>query len=74
MNSLEILIADEPTSDLDIETTKEIMSLFSRINEDSGTTVLLITHELDTLEFGKKVFTMANGRIKEGTHMGKNAG
>jgi putative ABC transport system ATP-binding protein len=64
MNEPDILIADEPTSDLDIETTREIMELFARINR-GGTTMLLVTHELDTLEFGNRVLTMASGRLTE---------
>ncbi len=66
MNEPDILIADEPTSNLDIETTREIMELFARINRD-GTTVLLVTHEPDTLEFGNRVLTMASGRLTERT-------
>ncbi len=64
MNSPDILIADEPTADLDIETTREIMGLFSRINKN-GTTILVVTHELDTLEFGNRVVTMSSGKLAE---------
>ena len=49
MTEPKILIADEPTSDLDIEATKEVMDLLKKINE-KGTTVLVVTHELDTLK------------------------
>lgn len=69
MNEPDILIADEPTSDLDIETTREIMELFARINQN-GTTILIVTHELDTLEFGNRVLTMASGQLTEGSHLG----
>lgn len=65
MNEPDILIADEPTSDLDIGTTQDIMELFSRINKN-GTTILIVTHELDTLEFGNRVLTMAAGRLTNG--------
>lgn len=65
MNEPKILIADEPTSDLDIENTKEVMELLSKINE-KGTTLLVVTHELDTLKYGKKVFTMSEGILMEG--------
>lgn len=66
MNDPDILIADEPTSDLDIETSKEIMELFSRINRN-GATILIVTHELDALEFGNRVLAMASGRVTENT-------
>ncbi len=65
MNSPDILIADEPTADLDTETTREIMELFSRINK-TGTTVLIVTHEPDTLTFCNRVLTMASGKLTEG--------
>ncbi|HOJ01931.1 MAG TPA: ABC transporter ATP-binding protein [Anaerolineaceae bacterium] len=71
MNEPDILIADEPTSDLDIETAKEIMKLFARINK-SGTTILIVTHELDTLEFGNRVLSMASGRLTEGIQLTYN--
>ncbi len=62
MNEPDILIADEPTADLDIDTTKEIMELFAGINK-SGTTVLLVTHELDTLTFANRALTMSAGKL-----------
>lgn len=65
MNEPDVLIADEPTSDLDVETTREIMELFTRINK-RGTTILVVTHELDTLDFGNRVLTMTAGRLTEG--------
>lgn len=63
MNEPDIVIADEPTSDLDVETTRGIMELFARINRN-GTTVLIVTHELDTLEFGSRVLRMASGHLE----------
>lgn len=68
MNEPKILIADEPTSDLDIENTKEVMELLSKINE-RGTTLLVVTHELDTLKYGKKIFTMSEGILTEGRNI-----
>ena len=65
MTEPKILIADEPTSDLDIEATKEVMELLKKINE-KGTTVLVVTHELDTLKYGKKVYTMSEGILEDG--------
>ncbi|MDR0583518.1 MAG: ABC transporter ATP-binding protein [Treponema sp.] len=62
INRPRILIADEPTGDLDAETTAEIMRLFSRIAEE-GTAVLIVTHELDTLEYGNKTYLMDAGNL-----------
>jgi putative ABC transport system ATP-binding protein len=62
INEPRILIADEPTGDLDVETTAEIMGLFSRIARE-GTAVLIVTHELDTLNYGNKTYSMAAGNL-----------
>ena len=68
MTDPKILIADEPTSDLDIEATKEVMDLLKKINE-KGTSILIVTHELDTLKYGKKVYTMSEGVLTEGRNL-----
>ena len=68
MTEPRILIADEPTSDLDIEATKEVMNLLKKINE-KGTSILIVTHELETLKYGKKVYTMSEGVLTEGKNL-----
>ena len=60
----ELLLADEPTSDLDPERTAEVMQLFQQINKN-GTTLLVVTHELDTLSYGDRVLELAGGKFKE---------
>ncbi len=65
MNDPQILLADEPTGDLDVENTREVMETFAKINE-TGTTVVIISHELDTLSYGKSIYTMIEGKIYEG--------
>lgn len=62
INSPSIIIADEPTSDLDKETTCEIMRLFQRIAQN-GTIVLMVTHELDTTAYGNQVYKMDAGKL-----------
>ncbi|MDR2142933.1 MAG: ABC transporter ATP-binding protein [Treponema sp.] len=62
INEPRLLIADEPTSDLDRETTAEVMRLFSRIAGE-GTAVLIVTHELDTLDYGNKTYSMDAGNL-----------
>ena len=62
INEPRLLIADEPTGDLDAETTAEIMGLFSRIAGE-GTAVLIVTHELDTLDYGNKTYSMNAGNL-----------
>ncbi len=68
MNEPKILIADEPTADLDIQTTKKVMEIFSKINE-KGTALILVTHELDTLTYGEKIYTMDGGKLTEGNNL-----
>ncbi|MDR0707330.1 MAG: ABC transporter ATP-binding protein [Treponema sp.] len=62
VNNPRLLIADEPTGDLDAETTAEIMTLLSRIAGE-GTAVLIVTHELDTLSYGNKTYVMDAGNL-----------
>lgn len=68
INDPDILIADEPTSDLDIESTKDVMNMLSKLNDD-GMTIIVVTHELDTLKYGKKVYTMDDGKLLFGKHI-----
>jgi putative ABC transport system ATP-binding protein len=62
VNNPLLLIADEPTSDLDAETTAEIMKLLNAIARE-GTAVLIVTHELDTLSYGNKTYVMDCGAL-----------
>ncbi|MDR2419565.1 MAG: ABC transporter ATP-binding protein [Treponema sp.] len=62
MNNPSLLIADEPTSDLDAATTAEIMRLLNAIVQKE-TAVLIVTHELDTLNYGNKTYTMDAGNL-----------
>jgi putative ABC transport system ATP-binding protein len=62
INRPRLLIADEPTADLDAETTADIMGLFSLIAGE-GTAVLMVTHELDTLRYGNKIYSMSAGNL-----------
>ena len=68
INSPKIIIADEPTSDLDISSAREVMQIFSRINSE-GTAILMVSHDLDNLKFGKRVFTMSEGILSEGNNL-----
>ena len=62
INQPGLILADEPTGDLDKENTEGIMSLFREI-ADQGTTVIVVTHELDTLQYGDLTYTMEQGRL-----------
>jgi len=58
-----ILLADEPTGNLDTRTSIEIMGIFQRLNRDRGITVLVITHERDIAEYGDRIIMCRDGVI-----------
>jgi len=58
-----ILLADEPTGNLDTRTSIEVMGIFQRLNRERGITVLLITHEHDIAEYGTRIITCRDGHI-----------
>ena len=60
VNSPEILIADEPTGDLDDDTTKLVLKLFRKL-ADEGMSVLMVTHERDALLYADRIFRMEKG-------------
>ncbi len=64
MNNPALLLADEPTGDLDSETESEIMSLFSNLWQ-SGTTIIMVTHNQQLANYANRIFKMDNGLIIE---------
>jgi putative ABC transport system ATP-binding protein len=58
-----ILLADEPTGNLDTRTSVEVMGIFQRLNLERGITVLLITHEPDIAEYATRVISFRDGQI-----------
>ncbi|MCC5835290.1 MAG: ABC transporter ATP-binding protein [Opitutales bacterium] len=62
VNEPQILLADEPTGNLDTRTSLEIMTLFQELN-DSGLTILIVTHEPDICDFTRRILTVKDGRI-----------
>ncbi|WP_311442955.1 ABC transporter ATP-binding protein [Ezakiella coagulans] len=71
MNEPKILLADEPTSDLDSATSSEIMEMLKKIN-DNGTTIIIVTHDDDLLKYGSRLLEMSDGKLKEVTHNADN--
>jgi putative ABC transport system ATP-binding protein/lipoprotein-releasing system ATP-binding protein len=63
LNSPDIILADEPTGDLDEDTEAEIMRLFKEINREQGVTIILITHNLELAGKAKRKMRMSKGRI-----------
>jgi len=60
----QVLLADEPTGNLDSRTSHEIMDLITSLNRDRGITVLMVTHEADVAAFARRVVKFHDGRIE----------
>jgi putative ABC transport system ATP-binding protein len=64
VNDPELILADEPTGNLDSRTSVEIMEILQRLNRERQITVLLITHEADIAGYASRVITVRDGRVK----------
>jgi len=63
VNDAPMILADEPTGNLDTKTSVEIMELLVRLNQDSKTTIILVTHEQDIAAFSKRRIRFLDGHI-----------
>ena len=63
INNPSILLAEEPTGNLDTRTSIEVMDIFQRLNRERGITVLLITHEHDIAEYGTRMVQFRDGQV-----------
>jgi putative ABC transport system ATP-binding protein len=68
VNRPSILLADEPTGNLDSRTSVEIMEIFQNLN-DKGLTIVLVTHEQDISQFARRVLVFRDGRIRSDTQV-----
>src|SRR6187549_4059521 len=64
INRPSILLADEPTGNLDTRTSIEVMDIFQKLNLEHGITVVLITHEMDIAEHGTRLVRFRDGKIQ----------
>jgi putative ABC transport system ATP-binding protein len=64
INNPSIILADEPTGNLDTRTSIEVMGIFQRLNKEREITIILITHEMDIAEYGTRLVRFRDGRIQ----------
>jgi len=63
LNNPSILLADEPTGNLDSRTSIEVMDIFQRLKDERGITIVLITHEQQVAEYGSRIIRFKDGQI-----------
>ena len=63
INNPAILLADEPTGNLDLKNTEEIMNLFTRLNKEMGISIIMVTHEPDVAEYSDRKVLFKDGQI-----------
>jgi putative ABC transport system ATP-binding protein len=64
VNDPKLLLADEPTGNLDTRTSIEVMGIFQRLNEERGITVVLVTHEHDIAEYATRIIAFRDGVVR----------
>src|SRR5207253_2446241 len=60
-----LILADEPTGNLDSRTSVEVMEIFQRLNRERGITLVLVTHEHDIAQYAKRVVVFKDGKIQK---------
>src|SRR4051794_9724585 len=66
INNPPLLFADEPTGNLDSKTSKEVLQMFQRLNEEEGITIILVTHDSNVATTAKRVIRISDGLIEAG--------
>jgi putative ABC transport system ATP-binding protein len=72
-NRPRLLLADEPTGNLDTATSQEIMRIFTALNAEDGITIVLVTHESDVAAYADRRVTFVDGRIVQDERTGRTA-
>jgi putative ABC transport system ATP-binding protein len=65
VNNPALILADEPTGNLDSRTSIEVMEIFQRLNRERGITLVLVTHEHDIAQYAQRVVVFKDGKIKK---------
>jgi putative ABC transport system ATP-binding protein len=64
VNHPKLLLADEPTGNLDTRTSIEVLGIFQQLNEANGLTIVLVTHEPEIAEYGTRIVAFRDGRVR----------
>jgi putative ABC transport system ATP-binding protein len=72
VNNATIILADEPTGNLDTKTSAEVMELFTRLNTESHITIILVTHEQDIAAYSRRIIRFLDGRIISDEQTGRS--
>jgi putative ABC transport system ATP-binding protein len=65
VNNPALILADEPTGNLDSRTSVEVMEIFQRLNRERGITLVLVTHESDIAQYAQRIVVFKDGKIKK---------
>ena len=65
VNRADLLLADEPTGNLDIQNSESILEMFQKINEERNTTILLVTHQIENVQYGQRSLYFKDGKVYE---------
>jgi len=65
VNNPALILADEPTGNLDSRTSVEVMEIFQKLNRERGITLVLVTHEPDIAQYAQRVIVFKDGKIKK---------
>ncbi len=65
VSSPSIILADEPTGNLDSQAGEEVMAIFQQLNREQGITVILVTHDVDIARHARRIIHMRDGRVEQ---------
>src|SRR5690606_23042316 len=71
INQPEIIFADEPTGNLDYENGKKIMELFSKLNKEFGITILMVTHNEESINYATRIIHLRDGKVLKDERINK---
>jgi putative ABC transport system ATP-binding protein len=72
VNKAPLILADEPTGNLDTKTSAEIMELFVKLNKEANITIVLVTHESDIAAYSRRIIRFSDGEVVSDEPVGKS--